>query len=260
MTYIITGGGSGIGQALSWRLAAQDESVIIIGRREDALAVTCARFPEKIKAISADLSQEIGRNKVVTVLQSIKDLTIKALIHGAGIVEPIVSLAHVTPDAWRAIQSTNVEAPLFVTQQLLPWLKGGRVLMISSQVGHVAQLYMGSYCVSKAALFMLTQCLNLDLQSLDVHTTSMTPGIVDTAMFRSLAVNPAFSEVQHQFYQHVIKNNIWIQPDVAACFIQWLLCTLDKTTFSSQEWDIYDTTHHKHWVKGFAAPQTPGFA
>jgi NAD(P)-dependent dehydrogenase (short-subunit alcohol dehydrogenase family) len=260
MTYIITGGGSGIGQALSWRLAAQDEQVIIIGRREEALAVTCARFPEKISAISADLSQEAGRKKVVMALQSVQNLTIKALIHGAGIVDPVVSLAHVTIDAWRAIQSTNVEAPLFLTQQLLPWLKSGRLLMISTQVAHVAQLFMGPYCVSKAALFMLTQCLNLDLHALDINVTSMTPGIVDTAMFRSLAVNPAFSEVQHQFYQNVIKSNIWIQPDVAACFIQWLLCSLDKTAFSSQEWDIYDTSHHHHWVRGFVAPQAPGFA
>jgi benzil reductase ((S)-benzoin forming) len=260
MTYIITGGGSGIGQALSWQLAAQGEKVIIIGRREEALAATCSRFPDNIQPIAADLSQETGRQKIVDVLESIKNLTIKALVHGAGIVEPITSLAKVTMDEWRAIQAINVEAPLFLTQQLLPWLKGGRVLMISTQVAHVAQPSMGAYCVSKAALFMLTQCLNIDLKSWDIHTASMTPGIVDTAMFSMLAAHPAFPEANHQFYQHVINNNIWIKPEVVACFIQWLLCSLDKTTFSSQEWDIYDTSHHIHWVKGFAAPQSPGFA
>lgn len=260
MTYIITGGGSGIGQALSWQLAAQNEKVIIIGRREDALAATRSSFPENISTISGDLSQEQGREKVVNALKSMNGLKIKALVHGAGIIEPINSLANVSLTAWRAIQSTNVEAPLFLTQQLLPWLNGAKVLMVSTQVAHVAQPSLGAYCVSKAALFMLTQCLNLDLQSLDIHTTSMTPGIVDTAMFRSLATNPLLPEINRQFYHEVIQNNIWIQPRVAACFIQWLLCSLDKTTFSSREWDIYDSSHHVHWVKGFDAPQPPGFA
>lgn len=260
MTYIITGGGSGIGQALSWNLAAEGEKIIIIGRREETLATTRARFPENIFPIAADLSQEAGRKKVVAVLEKMKNLTIKALIHAAGTVEPIISLEKVSLDEWHTIQAINVEAPLFLTQQLLPWLKSGRVLMVSTQVAHVAQPVMGPYCVSKAALFMLTQCLNIDLNLFDISVASMTPGIVDTPMFNTLVDHPSIPEAHHLFYQHVIKNNIWIRPEVVASFIQWLLCSLDKKTFSSQEWDIYDTSHHIHWVKGFDAPQTPGYA
>lgn len=260
MTYVITGGGSGIGQALSWKLAEQGANVIIVGRREAALKKTRLCFPEKITAISADLSQESGRKKVVTTLQTLKINKIEALIHGAGIVQPIAPLTEISLDAWRLIQAINVEAPLFLTQQLLPQLVNGKVLIISTQVAHVAQPCLGAYCVSKAAAYMLSQCFNADWQALNIHTTTMTPGIVDTSMFADIVASSSIPEANRQFYQQVIEKNIWIKPEVAACFIQWLLCSLDATTFSSKEWDIYDTQHHGQWVKGFPAPRSPGFA
>jgi benzil reductase ((S)-benzoin forming) len=260
MVYVITGGGSGIGQALSWKLAEQGFDVFIVGRREGALEKTRSRFPDKITAISADITQEAGREKITASLQSMNVKKIAALVHGAGIVQPIAPLASVSLEEWRLIQATNVEAPLFLTQRLLPQLKGGKVLVISTQIAHVAQPCLGPYCVSKAAVFMLSHCFNLDFQELDIHTTTMTPGIVDTPMFSDILANSSFPEANQQFYREVVNKNIWIKPEVVACFIQWLLCGLNNTTFSSKEWDIYDTQHHEHWVKGFTAPQSPGFA
>lgn len=256
--YVITGGSSGIGQALSWRLAAQGNHVMVIGRNGKALQKTCDRFPEYISPIVADVSDTIGRETIVTALQSVQSM--KGLIHAAGMVQPIMSLANIHLEQWRTIQAINVEAPLFLTQALLPQLHNARVLMLSSQVAHVAQPCLAPYCVSKAGVSMLYHCFNIDFRAWGVYTGSATPGIVDTPMFDELVANRFFPEGHQRFYQQVVDNHERIQPDVVACFLQWLLCDIDVDTFSAREWDIYDVSHHTHWVKGFSAPQTPGFA
>ncbi len=259
MTYVVTGGGSGIGQAISWKLAAEGEQVFIVGRRKEMLEETCVKFSSHITPIGADLSTEAGRKKVANFLQS-KGIAIKGLVHAAATVQPVLSLDKVSLDAWRMIQAINVEAPLFLTQQLLPLLKGGKVLVISSQIAHVAVSCLGAYCVSKAALSMLYQCFNLDFQAWDIHASSVTPGIVNTHMFAEVAMSNDIPEISRQFYQGVMHKNSLIKPEVVACFIHWLLCSVDRESFSSKEWDIYDTNHHEHWVKGFNPPESLGFA
>lgn len=256
--YIITGGSSGIGQALAWRLAAQGEYVVIIGRKIEALEQTRCQFPEFITIISADLSKEEDREKVYKELKSIKK--IKGLVHSAATVQPVAPLAEVSLVDWKNIQALNVEAPLFLTQNLLPKLKKSKVLFISSQVAHVAQPCIGPYCVSKAGVSMLYQCFNIDFKPWKVYSSSVKPGIVNTPMFAEIAANPSFPEENRRFYQQVIDKNEWIEPEVAACFIEWLLCFVDEEKFSSQEWDIYDSIYHEYWIKDFPAPKSPGFA
>ena len=256
--YLITGGSRGIGQALSWQLAAQGEHVIIVGRHPETLEATCLRYPNNITSIVADISQEEGRKKVFIALENI--LHLKGLIHNAATVQPIMPLTHVSLEEWRKIQQLNVEAPLFLTQQCLPQLKNSKVLFISSKVAHVAQPCLGPYCVSKAGVSMLYQCFNIDFHSLGVYDSSVMPGIVKTDMFSEIAANPLFPEENRRFYQSVIEKNEWIEPEVVACFIEWLLCSVENSVFASKEWDIYDESHHIDWVKSFPKPKSPGFA
>lgn len=105
---------------------------------------------------------------------------------------------------------------------------------------------------------MLYQCFNHDFKHLQVYTGCVSPGIVNTPTYVALAEamhSPAIDEKVCLAFQAFLTKNKPLQPSVVACFLQWLLCETDVETFTAHEWDIGDTSHHPHWVKGFAAPK-----
>lgn len=179
---LITGGGTGLGQALAIKLAKRGITVFVVGRRLAKLLATKNLAPDLIQVIHADISQPSGRKLIAEKLILLND-KIDYLVHNAAIVKPIVSVEKITLSAFRRIQAINLEAPLFLTQLLLPLLNThSRILHISSDCAHTGLAYWIPYCVSKAGLFMLYQCLKKELADRKIHVGSIDPGMMDTPM------------------------------------------------------------------------------
>lgn len=242
--FVITGGGSGIGRALALALAERGKKVLIIGRREALLQETAACFPG-ITCLQADISGNAGRDVVANFLE--KETSISALINNAGMLEPIAALQDIPLTAWQQAMATNIEAPLFLTQKLFPKLNGGRVLNISSALAHMPAIGLGTYCVSKAALFMLTQCWRLE--SHNVAITSVMPGIVETQMQDLLCATTDIAPDHQQFFNNLREGNQRVSPETVAAFLCWLLLDVPVERYVDKEWDIYDQAHHAAWLK-----------
>jgi benzil reductase ((S)-benzoin forming) len=241
--FLITGGGSGIGQALAYALASRGKRVMIVGRREQVLAETAA-FSPLINYLCADVSTDEGRQQIRSHLQAMS--AIEGLIHNAGIIEPISPVARIEESSWQRIMATNLNAPLFLTQLLLDKLGEARVLHIGSGAAYFPVKGWVGYCVSKAALAMLTRCWQLESQS--TAFGSVQPGVVDTQM-QSLVRNAEFMDKKaHHFYSSLQQEGRLIAPATVALFLCWLLLDLDKELYCSQEWDIYDKSHHQFWL------------
>lgn len=242
--YIITGGGSGIGKALAISLAQREQSVLIVGRREELLIDTAKSSP-LISFLCADVSTEEGRELVREYCNNLP--YIDALINNAGSVEPIISIHDIKVEQWHQTLSTNLDAALFLPQKLRDKLINGRVLNIGSGAAYFPIKGWVAYCVSKAALSMLTQCYQLESKT--IAFASVMPGIVDTDM-QVLARNAkSMEEDQINFYQKLKDDNRLISTETVSHFLTWLLMDIDRDTFKSKEWDIYDTSHHQAWIK-----------
>ncbi|MBB72244.1 MAG: short-chain dehydrogenase [Legionellales bacterium] len=245
---VVTGAGSGIGRALSVLMAENDHTVIAIGRREQPLQQLKNHYPKRVQIIPADVSKPENRDAIASVIS--KYSNIDYLVHNAGVLEPVAELRDVDLHDWRAHMAINVEAPLFLTQALLPQLAGGRILHISSGAAHRPIHGWGAYCTSKAAFYMLFQCLREELQSFNIGIGSVRPGVVDTPIqdrIRQLdeAVFPALKD-----FQDLKEYNKLIPPATCALFLYWILTMTDAENFTREEWDIYDTSHHHHWLDG----------
>jgi benzil reductase ((S)-benzoin forming) len=246
-TVIITGAGTGIGQALAIKLAASGYNILGVGRRLEPLQQTQKNNPEKIHILQADITLHKDRAKIVGQIENLGKSVY--LVHNAHSHEPLGLLKDITLEEWRAQQIVNVEAPLFLTQALLTHLKGGRILNISSGYAHYPCPGIGSYCVSKAALFMLYLCLRDELQELDITVGSAMPGIVDTPMQESLrSTSKDKLPLVKSFIGFKEKNKL-IPPAIVADFLKWLLFETNDDEYSDNEWDIGDTTHHSKWLK-----------
>ncbi len=241
--FVVTGGGSGIGRALAQALAQREQSVLIVGRRKEALLET-ASFSSRIDFICADVSRTKGREQLFERLRDVP--IIQGLVHNAGIVDPILPLSQMQERAWRQVMATNVEAPLFLSLQLNDQLRHGRVLHIGSGAAYFPVQGWSAYCVSKAALSMLTRCWQLE--SKEIAFASVMPGIIDTPMQAVIRDAAFMDEKKQDFFKQLKQEQRLISADTVALFLSWLLLDIETSLYVSKEWDIYDTEHHGAWL------------
>lgn len=243
--FIITGGGTGIGKSLALNLADRGERILIVGRREQPLKDT-SKLSENIEYISADITSLDEQQKVVDVACEITS-NIKGLVHNAGTIMPIETITKISKDDWLKTLATNVEPALFLTQSFYPYMSGGRVLNISSGAAHFPVKGWAAYCVSKAALSMLTRCWQMDIDNL--YVASVMPGIIDTDMQNLIRHTEHMDSEKLDFFKKLKQNNQLITPETTAAFLSWLLIDVSPEQFISKEWDIYDTEDQPHWLK-----------
>jgi benzil reductase ((S)-benzoin forming) len=243
---IVTGGGSGIGRAICHALAKNNHHVLIVGRREEKLKETQKAFPTKIDILLADISEIDHRLKIAEYCAGKK---IQFLVHNAGIIGKITNLEELELSEWRKVMAINVEAPLFLTQILLPNLHDGRILNISSGAAHFAIKGWGAYCISKAALFMIYQVMNVELAEKNIKIASLRPGIVDTEM-QGFIREVDIKKMPHLQKFHDLYNEKGMESsDRVARFAYWVLTETDDDEFSEKEWDIREGDHSAKWDK-----------
>ncbi len=241
--FVVTGGGSGIGRYLARALAEHGKEVLIIGRQPATLQATAKSFP-LIRCCCADVSTAEGRATITQCLSEV--VAIEALVHNAGVIEPIKSLATLEEREWQEILSTNVNAPLFLTQALLTKLVNKRVLHVGSGAAYFPVHGWAGYCTSKAALAMLTRCWQLEQR--DIFFTSVMPGIINTSMQEKIRLSTDMDPTKLEYFHHLHQKNHLISPTTVALFLRWLLTKVSNEEYVSRKWDIYDTQFHERWL------------
>jgi len=235
---VITGAGSGIGQALASHYASRDQPVMAIGRREAPLRELADDYP-MVRAVPADVATDAGQSAIIEALD---DRSVAALVHNAGVLEPVGPLLDQSAEAFRSHLAINLEAPIALSRALRPRMDtDGRVLHVSSGAAHRAMPGWGAYCISKAALHMAYQVLKTELAGQAIHIGSLRPGVVDTpmqALIRSQTVAD-FPAVEN--FRALKANDALTSPAQVATFMAAVLA-LPGERFSEQEWDI-----REHW-------------
>ncbi len=184
---VVSGGGTGIGKAITARLAADGYDVVIIGRRSEVLASAASELgtggPGKVSWQAADLTRPEDVERAASFVEGPVDV----LINNAGGIASrgmprgtLAELAH----AWEAEYQANVISAVLLTQALLPRLRrpGARVINFSS----IAALRGGggSYSAAKAALVGWTFDLAAELGPSGITANVVVPGYVaDTEFF-----------------------------------------------------------------------------
>lgn len=242
---LITGAGTGIGRALAQRLIDRGCDVLAIGRRADLLESLAAGHPGRVHALPLDIAANDAPRRILAALG---DRAPRFVVHNAATLDPAGPLARLDRAAFHAHLETNLTAPLFVTQALLPRMaRGARVLHVSSGAAHHALNGWGPYCISKAALHMLTQCWNAELEERGILVGSARPGVVDTPMqagIRDLTPE-TFPDVAS--FRRLKSDGALLPPDTVARFLAWMLMDADDEQFAGAERDIRDAALAERW-------------
>ena len=243
--HIVTGASSGVGRALCKNLAMRGLGVLGIARRGSALDELRSEHPNEIQILSADLGCPADWQKVVDRVGA--QYRVSTLTHSAAI-STKGSLKDRSFDSYREMMAINLEAPIFLTQALLPHCRhGARILHLSSGAAHRAIEYNGMYCITKAALLMAYRAWNADFPNGEIVVGSVRPGGVDGPM-QDAARSGDYPGVE--MYRQFKEKGQLIQPARVAEFLGWLLLETSNEEFVSQDWSISDASHHARWLVG----------
>ena len=190
---IVTGAGSGIGQATTMALSQAGYSVALIGRDGRKLAETAqrARLIAKPAAqmfpIICDITEEKACAGVVH--EAIKRWgRIDAVANVAG-VAPLMSLDKIKPADWRSCIDTNLSAIVYMTTAVWPEFrrrKSGVIVNVSSMASVDPFPEFSIYAAAKAGVNMFTRCTAQEAQAFGAKAVCVAPGAVNTPMLRAL--------------------------------------------------------------------------
>jgi NAD(P)-dependent dehydrogenase (short-subunit alcohol dehydrogenase family) len=243
---IVTGAGSGLGRATALELSASGCIVIAVGRREAALRATAAQASSEIRVVAADVAAAETRARILATLAPGE--FVQYLVHCAGVhaIEPFETIS---PAAWREVLSINVDARLFLTLALLPWLDAGsRILFVGSNSATRARKSATAYCVSQAASRMLHECLKIELADRGIAVTSALPSPVATPMLAAQLRADPIVYPDADDYRRLESAGKLIAPRTVARFYRWLLTAVPADEYCAQPWNVRDETHHPRWL------------
>lgn len=190
---IVTGAGSGIGQATALRLASEGVAVLACDRDGAALDAVLTGGQGRIEAMAFDVTSRQGwQEAVATAKQSFGALTI--LVNGAGILRRN-TIESVSLETWNEVLSVNLTGTFLGCQAAVPLMRAGRgaIVNISSVSGQRGDADLCAYDASKGAVRGFTRELAawLARRGDPVRCNAIFPGIIDTAMVRTFfADNP----------------------------------------------------------------------
>lgn len=222
LSYIVTGGGTGIGAACATRLAADGAAVAICGRTEAKLTDTIARFSASdaasgggsIRALVADVTSEEDVQRLVAfALEATGSLNgVVANAGGGGSIMPL-HLQELT-DFTRVLHLNVIGTFLLVKHTVahLVAAGGGSFVGMSSIAGTATHPYFGAYTVSKAGIESLMRNAADEYGASNVRFNSVRPGFISTEIMEGI---PRDSAVFESYLENTPMHGVGEPEDIA---------------------------------------------
>jgi NAD(P)-dependent dehydrogenase (short-subunit alcohol dehydrogenase family) len=187
---LITGGGTGIGQAAALALQGDGWNVAITGRRQSELDKTVAMAKPgggKLVGIPADVGKPEEVKRLFAEVQKVFGGRLDFLFNNAGMGTPAVPMEELTYEQWSAVVAVNLTGSFLCAQEAIRIFKaqkpqGGRIVNNGSISAHVPRPMSVAYTATKHAITGLTKCVALDGRPYNIACGQLDIGNADTAM------------------------------------------------------------------------------
>jgi 2-hydroxycyclohexanecarboxyl-CoA dehydrogenase len=217
-TAIVTGGASGIGEAISRRLAADGGQVAIFDLNADTAKATAASIEEaggKAIGLPVDVADRAAVDAgVAEVRARLGRPTVLVNNAGISVDGPFLELSLET---WHRVLAINLTGTFNCCQATLPGMleeRWGRIVNISSSSIHSGSAGMSGYVASKSGVVGLTKVLALEFSKHGVTVNTIPPGFIDTPMLRQ-TVERGFVDLDQQIARTPV-GRIGRPEDIAA--------------------------------------------
>lgn len=187
---VVTGAGSGIGEAVATLLHEEGVKVILAGRNKDKLQNVANQLAQdSVKVVPTDVTKKEEVDELIKIAQQTFG-GLDIVINSAG--QMLSSkITDYQVDEWDSMIDVNIKGTLYTAQAALPTMleqSSGHLINIASISGFEVTKSSTIYSATKAAVHTITQGLEKELAKTGVKVTSISPGMVDTAI--TAAYNP----------------------------------------------------------------------
>ena len=210
---VVTGGSSGIGQAIAQRFVAEGAYVFITGRRQSALDKAKALIGQNVTTVRGDATSTADLDRLFeTVLQE----------KGKLAVEP-AEFGKITEDDFDKTFDLNARATLFTAQKALPLMRdGGSIVLVGSIAGHKGLNGYTTYSATKAALRSYARTWTQEFKDRGIRVNTLSPGPIDTPIMDGQADTKEGADAIRATFASMIPLARMGQPEEVAAAAYFL--------------------------------------
>jgi NAD(P)-dependent dehydrogenase (short-subunit alcohol dehydrogenase family) len=196
---IVTGGGGGLGRAITLALAEAGARVVVASRTREKGEGTLEMVIEA-GGTGIFLKTDVTKSSQVEAMAA-KTVThfgrVDILVNNAGIqlAKPILEMKE---EDWHLVLDTNLTGAFLCSKVVgknMVREKRGKIINISSTAGFAAATNQSSYCVSKAAIIMFTKSLALEWAKYNINVNAVAPGYLRTSFSAGALEDPAIASI-----------------------------------------------------------------
>lgn len=181
---VVTGAGSGIGEAIATLLHEEGAKVVLAGRNKDKLQNVANQLAQdSVKVVPTDVTKKEEVDELIKMAQQTFG-GLDIVINSAG--QMLSSkITDYQVDEWDSMIDVNIKGTLYTAKAALPTMleqSSGHLINIASISGFEVTKSSTIYSATKAAVHTITQGLEKELAKTGVKVTSISPGMVDTAI------------------------------------------------------------------------------
>ena len=230
-TALVTGGGSGIGEAIVRVLAHSGAAVAVVdisAEQAERVAADVVAGGGRALAVACDVRDEQAVDRAVASALSLTG-RLDAAVNNAGISTPATAIADCSTEAWRRVQELNVDGLFFCLRAELRAMRGaggGAIVNIASILGTVARAGSGPYVTSKHAVVGLTRAAALDHAKDGIRVNAVGPGHTRTPLLVRSVEPDVLAAVERDYPAGRLA-----EPAEIAGLVAWLLS--DAASFAT---------------------------
>ena len=190
---IITGATGGIGNSIIQRLNDYEANILASGTKDEKLKELKSKF-ENIKILKFDISQS---NKIEEFIENAsKELGgIDCIVNNAGITQDNLSI-RMSLEEWKKVIDINLTSTFLMSKFAIKKMlknKKGKIINITSVVGHTGNVGQANYTASKAGIVAMSKSLAIEYSKKNINVNCISPGFIKTAM--SDKIDDKFKEI-----------------------------------------------------------------
>ena len=180
---IVTGASGGIGSSIVKKLVENEANVLASGTRVEKLEELKSKY-KNIKILKFDISQN---DKIEEFIENAtKELggTLNCIVNNAGITKDNLSI-RMSTDEWKKVIDVNLTSTFLLSKFSIKKMlknKSGKIVNITSIVGHTGNLGQANYTASKAGIVAMSKSLAIEYAKKNININCISPGFIKTAM------------------------------------------------------------------------------
>lgn len=182
---VITGGSTGIGLATARLFAAEGATIVIAGVRQDELDAAVQEIGGDIEGVQGDIGNLNDIEKLRAHVQR-RHGQVDIVFANAGMVGAVTPFGEVSPENFDQVFGVNVRGTFFTVQSLLPLIRdGGAIILTSSVTATKGYPSFSVYAASKAAIRSFARSWTTDLKHRKIRVNALSPGTIATGIARA---------------------------------------------------------------------------